>query len=136
MSQREREQPTSRPGAIVMSLAGILELCISVVLYGARLYPVAISFGAGALFVALIANTISSQARTMQRRRGITPLPGVAHARRLRQIAFFAAVTLGAGLVVAAVVQLIDSAHLPALTFGIWGLCCATFALRFREPAT
>ena len=115
-----------------MSLAGITELVISGTLYGLKIYAAAIAFGLGALFVALIANTIAGQARTMQRRRGIVLPPVTDSARLTRQVGFFSAALLGAAAAAGAVVQMVGGEYLPALTFGMWVLCCAVFALRFR----
>ncbi len=132
MTERERPEAPSRPGALALSLAGITELVISAVLYGLKIYAASIAFGIGALFVALIANTISAQGRTMERRRGIIPPPMTDQARMMRQIGFSAASLLGTAAVAAAVYQLISGEYLPAAAFGMWALCCAVFALRFR----
>ncbi len=132
MTEQEHAETTSRPGAIVMSLAGIIELVISAILYGLQIYPAAIAFGIGALFVAMIANTIAGQGRAMQRRRGIVPPPETASARQTRQIGFYTAALLGTAAVAAAVMRMLGGDYLPAVAFGTWALCCAVFALRFH----
>jgi hypothetical protein len=72
----------------------------------------------------------------MQRRAGIAPPAESNRTRRLRQAGFTTAAALGAAAVIIAVIQLIGEAYLPASAFGMWALCCATFALRFREPTS
>lgn len=132
MTEQEHPESTSRPGAIALSLAGITELLMSATLYGLKIYPASIAFGVGALFVALVANAISGQARTMQRRQGIAPAPETEGARRRRQIGFFASTLLGTAAIVAAIIQLTGGGYMPAVAFGTWALCCAVFAMRFR----
>ena len=132
MTGREQPEVTSRPGAIALSWAGVTELIASAVLFAIKIYPASITFAVGALFVAFVANTVAGQARSMQRREGITPPPLTESARRTRHIAFFVALTFGTAAVIAAVVQLVGGGYLPAIIFGVWALCCAVFALRFR----
>ena len=132
MTGREQPEATSRPGAIALSWAGVTELFLSAILYGLKIYPASITFGIGALFVALVANSIVAQGRTMQRRKGITAPPETDGGRRVRQVGFFVSLIFGMVAVAAAVIQLLSGGYLPAITFGVWTLCCAVFAWRFR----
>jgi hypothetical protein len=132
MTGHERPETTSRPGALALSLAGIMELLISGTLFGIELYAPAIAFGIGALFVALIANAIAGQGRSMQMRRGMAPEPETERARNMRHAGFYGAALLGTGAVIAAIITMVGGDVMPAATFGVWALTCAVFALRFR----
>jgi hypothetical protein len=132
MSEQEQAEPTARPGAFALSVAGITELVVSAVLYGLKVYAASIAFGLAALFVAITANAISAQGRDLLRRQGIEPQPETERGRRRRQTAFITAAMFGTAAVGLAVIQLINERFLPASVFGMWALCCAVFALRFR----
>jgi hypothetical protein len=134
-SSPDQTRPTVRPAELALSVAGLLEIVISAVLFGLKIYIPAVSFGFAAFFIALVANAIRTQAEQMARRRGevIPALVSTPQTARLRLIGFIILMVIGLALIAGGVLYLLESQIMAAVTFGSWVLTIAVVAMRLRH---
>lgn len=134
MTDLPRTQPTPRPAAIALSLAGVAEITISVILFIMSLYTVSIAFAGAALFIALAANAIRGQAEELARARGEIAVPPGVRFGRWRLVAFWALCAVSLGLIVGSALYGMLGRALAAAAMGIWALTGMAFAFRLRMP--
>src|SRR5574341_115492 len=126
---------SSRPNVGALALIGLslLELIVSVVLFFAQVYYVAIAFAVASLLLTLIASQIKPMsAAGVPRHHRAAPHAPIAQMPRALRIAFVASLAIGFALVVGAAIVALIGEGLAAVTMALWALALGMQALRFR----
>jgi hypothetical protein len=128
-------QTSPRPSLAALALIGmsVLELIVSVVLFFAQIYYVAIAFAVASLLLTLMASQIKPMsAAGVQRHRRAAPRVPVAEMPRALRYAFVGSLAIGFALVIGAAILALVGEGLAAVTMALWALALGMQALRFR----